>query len=462
VFSNAFSVPGNPVTEARGWEGIVSVTVNGYDIAYALGVAAASPVWLSKSASREKVLCALGQRTGHVLPREDSAPAILIHAVSLGEVNATRELVTQLHAARADVHIVISTTTTTGYERGRQLYGGKPRLTLVRFPLDFSTAINTFLDAIDPSLIVLMEGEIWPNFLLQCERRKIPVVLINGRMTESAFNRYRKIRFVTAQMLGRIRTVCLQDQVYADRFKMLGSPSDSIQITGTMKFDTAHIADSVAGDRELAIELGLPTADPLWVCGSTGPGEESLLLDAYRTLLQQFPTLRLAIIPRKPERFNDVADLIAARGFPLLRRSAHLPANAADCPVILGDTMGELRKFYSLATVVFVGRSLIDLGSRQWGSDMIEPAALAKPVVIGLWTHNFAEAVRSFRAAGAMIEVSAIPGLIETISGWLRDPAAAAAIGRRAQRVVQENQGATARHVQVILSAMGQHSDRNF
>jgi 3-deoxy-D-manno-octulosonic-acid transferase len=430
----------------------VSVAVNGYDIAYALGVAAASPVWLSKPASRHKVLSALGQRMGHVLPREDSGPAILIHAVSRGEVNATRELVAQFHAARPDLHIIISTTTVTGYDRGRQLYGNKPQLTVVRFPLDFSSAINTLLDALDPSLIVLMEGEIWPNFLLQCDRRKIPVVLVNGRMTESAFKRYRKIRFITAQMLRRIHTLCAQDQVYADRFKALGSPVDSVQITGTMKFDTAHIADSVAGDHQLALDLGLSNADPLCVCGSTGPGEESLLLDAYRTLLNQFPTLRLAIIPRKPERFDEVADLITAKGFPLLRRSNHTPANPTDRPIILGDTMGELRKFYSLATIVFVGRSLIDLGSRQWGSDMIEPAALGKPVIIGPWTHNFAEAVRSFRAANAMVEVSATPQMIQTITTWLSDPSAATEIGRRAQRVVKENQGATARHVEVILA----------
>jgi 3-deoxy-D-manno-octulosonic-acid transferase len=474
------------IPKVIGLAGGRELTLNGYDIAYGIAVAAAAPVWLAKPAARHKVLCALGQRMGHVLPREETSNAVLIHAVSLGEMNATRELVAQLKSHRPDLHVIVSTTTTTGYERGRQLYAGKPGMSLVRFPLDFSSAVNMLLDALQPSLIVLMEGEIWPNFLLQCHRRKIPVVLVNGRMTESAFRRYRRVRFLTSSMLRRIETICAQDAVYAERFTALGAPQSSVQITGTMKFDTASIADSVPGDQELADELGLADPqDPLWVCGSTGPGEEALLLEAYCELLTHFPNLRLAIIPRKPERFDEVAELITARGFELLRRSETTgraglssardsglrgsettgragPSSARNpgrgrpgSPVvILGDTMGELRKFYSLATVVFVGRSLVDLGSRQWGSDMIEPAALAKPVAIGPWTHNFAEAVRSFKSAQSMVEVSNVQGLVKTIAGWLSDPASGVDLGQRAQAVVKENQGATARNVKVILEAL--------
>jgi 3-deoxy-D-manno-octulosonic-acid transferase len=186
--------------------------------------------------------------------------------------------------------------------------------------------------------------------------------------------------------------------------------------------------------------------------------------NAYRTLLEKFPALRLVIVPRKPERFDEVAELIQSGGLPLLRRSSTVPAKPASPfsegkprgdrrrrPVILGDTMGELRKFYSLADVVFVGRSLVNLGSRQWGSDMIEPAALAKPVAIGPWTHNFAEAVRSFKAANAMVEVTDVGALVETISGWLSNASAAKELGKRAQEVVRSNQGATAKHVELML-----------
>jgi 3-deoxy-D-manno-octulosonic-acid transferase len=427
-----------------------------YEVAYTLGIAIASPFWVIRRAARHKVLLALGLRLGYMPPRSGDQQAILIHAVSLGEINATRELVNQLHAARSDLQMIITTTTATGYDRGRQLYHGKPYVTLTRFPLDFTSAIHRLLDAMRPNLIVLMEGEIWPNFLIECQRRKVPVVLVNGRISESAFARYRWIRFITAGMLRRIQTICAQDQVYADRFKALGAPADRVRITGTMKFDTATIAACVPGDRELARDLGLGEhGDPLWVCGSTGPGEEQLLLEGYRTLLCDFPTLRLAIIPRKPERFEEVATLIQSKGFGLIRRS--LPASAAGVsaglpPVILGDTMGELRKFYSLAGVVFVGRSLVNLGSRQWGSDMIEPAALAKPVIIGPWTHNFAEVVRNFKAADAMVEVDSLAMLVKTVDRWLRSPMEAEEIGKRAQTVVRQNQGATSRHAELVLA----------
>jgi 3-deoxy-D-manno-octulosonic-acid transferase len=160
--------------------------------------------------------------------------------------------------------------------------------------------------------------------------------------------------------------------------------------------------------------------------------------------------LRLVIVPRKPERFDEVAARIRHAGFPLLRRSSG-PASSAAQPVILGDTMGELRKFYSLADIVFVGRTLVDLGPRQHGSDMIEPAALAKPVIIGPWTHNFAEAMRKLREADAIREVTDGEALEKTVAQWLTDPVQAAAIGRRAQVVVQQNQGATDKHARIIL-----------
>jgi 3-deoxy-D-manno-octulosonic-acid transferase len=431
--------------------------INSYDIAYAVGLAIASPVWVLRAASRHKVLSALGQRMGYVLPRIDGKSAVMIHAVSLGEMNATRELVNQLLLARPDLHVILTTTTVTGYDRGRQLYCGKSNITLTRFPLDFSTAISRLIDGLKPDLIVLMEGEIWPNFLLRCSRRRLPVLLVNGRVSELAFSRYRRIKLITGRMLNRIAVICAQDQVYADRFIALGAPVDRVQITGTMKFDTARVAEKVEGDDQLAMELGLVRGGgPVWVCGSTGPGEEEMLLGVFKCLVEQFPTLRLVIVPRKPERFDEVAELIQSRGLPLRRRStpsAGLTASAVSSPpVVLGDTMGELRKFYSLADVVFVGRSLVNLGSRQWGSDMIEPAGLAKPVAIGPWTHNFAEAVRSFKAAEAMVEVADASALVGTIARWLSDPTRATELGKRAQEVVRSNQGATAKHVELVLN----------
>jgi 3-deoxy-D-manno-octulosonic-acid transferase len=423
---------------------------NLYDIAYGVAFGLSSPYWLIKAKARQKVSKALRQRMGRMPTREGQSPAVLIHAVSLGEINATPALVKLLRQARPDLEIVISVTTDTGYDRGKQLYGSTPNTTVIRFPLDLTTAIVRMLQAIRPSLAVLMELELWPNFLRQCAKSAIPVVLINGRMTAPTFKRYGVVKPITATMLRRLSAVCAQDETYADRFRQLGAPADRVQVTGTMKFDTAQVSDRVDGDDQLASDLALNKSDPLWVCGSTGPGEEHIVLDAYRTLLATCPTLRLAIIPRHPQRFNEVAALIAQRGYPLLRRSART-TSTSQRPIVLGDTMGELRKFYSLANVVFVGRSLVDLGPRQHGSDMIEPAALAKPIVTGPWTHNFAEAMRKLLDAQAIVEVADDGTLAKVIDGWLKDPAAALAAGRRAQEVVRANQGATARHAEIIL-----------
>jgi 3-deoxy-D-manno-octulosonic-acid transferase len=252
----------------------------------------------------------------------------------------------------------------------------------------------------------------------------------------------------------------------------LGAANNRVSVTGTMKFDTAAVADRVAGDSELADALGLDAAEPIWVCGSTGPGEERLILDTYRSLLATHPTLRLVIVPRHPERFDEVAALIQREGFTPVRRSlcrvgiAHRPVEEVGGAhptemsdlksqisnrVILGDTMGELRAFYSLARLVFVGRSLVDLGPRQHGSDMIEPAALGKPVIVGPFTANFADAVSRFSAADAIVEVNSRQELEQTVSKLLSDPAVAAAMARRAQQVVLREKGATERHARIIL-----------
>lgn len=487
--------------------------INLYDIAYGLGLTVAAPVWLLLPKARRKVLRALNQRMGEVAARNGRQQAVWIHAVSLGEVNATRGLVKRLRDLRPDLHLIISTTTDTGYEQARKLYNapdaavaalGRPemliestqrpadaQITVIRYPLDFSSAIEKVLDQLRPSLVVLLELEVWPNFIRHCAQRGIPVALVNGRMTELSFKRYRWAAPIISRMMRRLSAVCVQERVYADRFMSLGAPPDRVFITGTMKFDTATVADRVDGDEELAAILrinaaSLPTfaarpgassaAERVWVCGSTGPGEEEIALRVYRRLLSRYARLRLALVPRHPQRFDEVAQLIAAQGFEVRRLSEVKPAtrreqilaflageplpekNAAPAsevalpPVILGDTMGDLRKFYSLADLVFVGRSLVDLGSRQHGSDMIEPAALGKPVIVGPFTSNFSDAVSRFRAADALMEVHSDQELEEAVGVLLGTPEHALEMGKRAQQVVLQERGATERHVQVILS----------
>ena len=432
--------------------------INRFDILYAAGTLLSSPVWLARRASRRKVLRAFRERMGHVPRRDPGRPAVMIHAVSLGEMNATRELVRMLQTARPDLHVIVSTTTDTGHARGRQLYGWSPDVTLIRFPLDFTGSIERVLSRLRPQLVVLLELEVWPNFMLQCERRGIPVVLVNGRMTEHSFKRYGMLPdSVVSPMFRRLTRACAQDQTYANRFVELGTSPSRVSVTGTMKFDTAHVSDRIPGDDQLAAALGIRTGiEPVWVCGSTGPGEEEIVLHAYRHLLNRFARLRLVIVPRKPERFDEAAQLVEQFHFKCLRRSRNdpPPVDPPVPPVVLGDTMGELRKFYSLADVVFVGRTLVDLGSRQHGSDMIEPAALAKPVIVGPYTGNFAEAMMKLRQDDAIVEVSDEATLTEAVRVLLATPERAKPMGRRAQDVVRREQGATSRHAQVILDML--------
>jgi 3-deoxy-D-manno-octulosonic-acid transferase len=436
--------------------------INHYDIAYGLGVGVSAPYWLVKPSARRKMFSAFRNRMGHLddARRDPAKRAVMIHAVSLGEINATASLVKMLKQAQPTPHVIISTTTETGYARAKQLYGGVANLTVIRYPLDFSNAVSRVLDVLTPDVVVLMELEVWPNFLRACVRRDIPVLLINGRLTVSSYKKYRLIKPVAAGMFRKLAGICVQDEIYAKRFIELGANPGRVLVTGTMKFDTAEVANRVDGDEELATAVGLfPGAEPIWVCGSTGPGEEEIILRVYRRLLGNYSRLRLVIVPRKPERFDEVAALIEGAKFPCVRRSQKgvavaTPSGSAVPPVILGDTMGELRTFYSLADVVFVGRTLVNLGPSQHGSDMIEPAALGKPVIVGPFTGNFAEAMNKLRAAEAVMEVVDEATLAETVSVLRYSPEEAAGMGRRAQAVVMKEKGATLRHAEVIVGLL--------
>ena len=428
-----------------------------YDLAYAAAVAASAPVWAARGKSRRKVLKAFAERLGDVPARAGGGPSVMVHAVSVGEINATSALVRRLQQERPGLEVTVSTTTATGWERANALYGNDLGITVVRYPLDFSFAVRRVLDRRRPSVVVLMELEVWPNFVRECARRGIPVVLANGRITGKSFKGYRRAGPVVRRMFSRLAMVLAQDATYAERFIRLGAPADRVAVAGTMKFDTAAVAASVEGDRQLAAEVGLDAGGPVWVCGSTGPGEEAIILAMYGRLVGPFAGLRLCLVPRKPERFDEVAGLIREQRFGLRRRSGipNLESQISNSPpVILGDTMGELRKFYSLADVVFVGRTLVDLGPSQHGSDMIEPAALGRAVVVGPFTGNFAEPMSRFRAADALLEVADAAALEAEVRRLLASADERAALGTRARRVVVEQQGSTDRHARAVLSLL--------
>ncbi len=426
-----------------------------FDLIYGLAALVGWPYLLYRRITRGPSSTPLAEYFGRVPSRPVSAHCVWIHAVSLGEINATRTLVAELQQRAPDTIVALSSTTRTGLDRARQLY---PQLITFRYPLDFSFAVNAVLDRIRPSVIVLMELEVWPNLLHLAQARGIPVIIANGRVTEErTMRRFRHplLRWVGRRMFRQLRWVAAQDNTYAARFVELGVPSERVAVIGSIKYDAADTSDRIGGQDELAAAMGLDSAKPLLVCGSTGPGEEELLLTAYTRLLEHFPTLQVALIPRKPERFDEVAQLIVQHGYACLRRSTGAPLLPAGVneprPVALGDTMGELRKFYALATIVFVGRSLVPMG----GSDVMEVAGLAKPILVGPHTDNFAEAVSLLLAEGACRPVNSVDTLVAAVSDLLRHDERRQKMGAAGRAAIISRRGATAATVERVLELMG-------
>ena len=431
-----------------------------YDFGYFTALAAASPYWLARGRTRRKVFHALKHRDGRTSPVVSDGPRVLVHGVSLGEVNAARPIVAGLR--EAGVAVVVASTTQTGFARARDLYGNAA----VHYPVDTAAAVARFLDAVRPAVAVSMELEVWPNFALLCERRGIPLVVANGRITRRSFAGYRRLGPVVRPSFRRLARVLAQEAEYADRFVALGTPAERVEVVGSTKFDAAP--REVERDEALAAAVGIRPGGTVIVAGSTGPGEEQIILNALwggrgAHPRDRTPTalrsagmnpaatskIRLVIVPRHPERFDEVAGLIA-RDRPLLRRSGKPGRDGID-PVILGDTVGELRAFYALADIVIVGRTLVDLGERQHGSDMIEPCAMARPTVVGPFTGNFAGPMRQLLDVGGIVQIDSADDLAGVLRGWLDDPAAAAALGGRAAAACEAGRGATATTIDRIL-----------
>jgi 3-deoxy-D-manno-octulosonic-acid transferase len=423
------------------------------DVIYGVMLLVLSPWWLYRMIRHGRYRDGIAQRFGALPIRYGLQPVIWLHGVSLGEVNALSSLVRELHGQLPDYRLVISTSTDTGMGAARRLFGSGH--TVFRWPLDFSLVVRRALNRAAPDLVVLMEGDVWPNFLAACNRREIPVVVVNGRMSpDKGYPGYKKLGPLAARLFNRLAAIGVQEEAYAECFRKLGVQNQKVRVTGMMKFDTVQVADNLPGQDELAAALGIGPADKLIVAGGTGPGEEKLLLDMFAKLQAggKHPSARLAIVPRKPERFNEVAKLISDSGSPLIRRSKQPDGSSAEGPndaIILGDTMGELRKFYALASCVFVGRSLVPMG----GSDMIESAALGKPTAFGPHTFNFPQADEL--AENGCARVASVDELVDKLDHWLTDPSAADQAGKDAQQYVLTRQGATNRNVEMICELLG-------
>ena len=429
------------------------------DLAYAAAAAVTSPVWAARLLRTGKWRTDWAGRWGRVTPplppKGPGQRRLLIHAVSLGEVNLTRDLVRLLAERDPTLDIVISSTTNTGFARAEQLF--TPARRVVRYPLDFSAMVGRFLDAVDPDVVALAENEVWPNFTAACARRGVALAVINGRLTARSHRRYAKLRPLVAPMYARLAAVAAQTPDYAARFVDLGTPSERVHVLDTMKWDTAQLADAAAvpGRDELAVALGLDRARPVIVLGSTGEDEERPLVDALQ--LSQHPDWQVVIVPRKPERF----DAVAAQFPGIVRRTRTPLRNPAPGtgtpPLFLLDTLGELRAAYALADAVIVGRSFNGWG----GSDPIEPVALGRPTVVGPDHANFADAVAALRAAGGLVVAPTPAAAAADVARLLADRPAADALAQRGRAVILSRQGATARHADLLLALLAAAGNRS-
>ena len=380
-------------------------------------------------------------RMGDVRPplrARGTRPRVLVHAVSVGEVNAVRALVAELSG---DCEVVVSATTDTGFARAVQVF--EPAARVVRYPFDISSAVRSLLDAVRPDAALLCELEVWPNFSEACVERGIPMAVVNGRLSARSFRGYFRGRTLLSPMFRRLAAVGAQDDAYAGRFEAMGVPYGRISVTGTMKWDTAEIADHVSGADELAQEMGIDRSRPLIVAGSTAPDEHALLHRAVPAGVQ------LLCAPRKPEWFDRAASDLPGCVRRSQCRESCTDQGHIDCRPDAGggsggrfllDSIGELRRAYALADVVVIGRSFGDLH----GSDMMEPAALGRCIVTGPRTEDFAATADALRAGGGLVDATS-ESLARVLAGLIGDPARRAALGRAAREVVRAHQGATAR-----------------
>ena len=430
----------------------------GRDILYAGGVLITSPVWGVSLLRTGKWRTDWGARFGKVSPKGNrphpgplpggegaKAKTLLIHGVSVGEVNLIRQLVAELEKT-PNLNLVIATTTNTGFARATELYADRHRV--VRFPLDFSFAVRRFLDAVRPDAVALVELELWPNFMDACAARSLPAAVINGRLSARSFKRYRKVKRWLGRSFGQLAAAAVQSEDYAERFVAMGVSEERVRVLDTMKWDTAAVEDVVEGADRLAADLGIDRGRPLIVAGSTAPGEEKLLIETCPQDAQ------LLIAPRKPEWFEAVMKIapdavrrtgVQSGGSP---RIESVGFEGKKPRVFLLDTIGELRMAYSLADVCIVGRSFT---GELYGSDMMEPIALGKPTIIGPHYVDFVDTMKALRDAGGIV-VTDRPG--DAAAELLNNPAVAGELAAAGREVILSRQGATQRHAALLLNLL--------
>ena len=425
-----------------------------YNLALLAVLVAGAPWWLWRMATTQRYREGLGERLGRVRERLHSVygkPIIWLHAVSVGEVLAVSRLVHEIDTDFPGFRLLISTTTRTGQELARTRFGFER---VFYCPLDLPWAVQAYLKALKPRMLILAETEFWPNLLDGCFRRDTPVVVINARISDRSWPRYQMLRRLWRPILGRLTRVLAQTEVDAQRLIALGCDPQSTSVSGNLKFDVRAAQPAKAASLLKAHGGGLR----FFVAGSTLDGEEAALLAAWPRLLAAQPSLIMVLAPRHPERFAAVAALLRSSGMAWSRRS-DWERNSTIAPlkagqIVLLDTIGELASVYALAAVSFVGGSLIDAG----GHNPLEPAQFGVPIIMGPYYANFRAITDDLRAHDA-IRIAPQDELADSIVALLSNPSDAQAMGERALHVFEQQAGATARSIAVLQKLLDPSSE---
>ncbi|KQO44302.1 3-deoxy-D-manno-octulosonic acid transferase [Pseudomonas sp. Leaf83] len=362
---------------------------------------------------------------------------IWVHAVSVGESIAAAPMIRALQAQYPELPITVTCMTPTGSERIQAMFGNSVQHCYLPYDLPWASA--RFLDRVQPCLAVVMETELWPNHIHQCAKRGIPVALANARLSERSARGYARFAKLTAPMLAELSLIAVQTQAEAQRFLTLGARPECVEVTGSIKFDLKIDAELLQRAVELRRQWQAEQR-PVWIAASTHAGEDEIVLTAHRQLLATWPDALLILVPRHPERFNSVHELCISEGLKTRRRSMGEAVQASD-QVLLGDTMGELLFLYALADIAFVGGSLVANG----GHNLLEPAALGKPVLSGPHLFNFLEIAAQLREAGAMSEVENAMQLADKVAALLNEPSEMLRMSQAGLSVLKANQGALER-----------------
>ncbi len=375
---------------------------------------------------------------------------IWIHAVSVGETNAIRGLIEELRKAYPGKQLVISCVTATGYKVAQGLIKSGDFLTYL--PLDFSFIIKRLMRKVNPCCFIIAETEIWPNLISGLFKQKVPIIIINGRISDRSYSGYRAIKLFIKPILKKINYFCVQTDVDALRLRNLGVERRNIQVTGNMKFDLNLSAIKDPGIYRA--KLWLSDDDKLFVCGSTHPQEETLILQAYKEVVVVFPRLKLLIAPRHPQRGKEVANLIAAQGFMpvFISQISGACPTCINKPVFILDSIGELLNYYAAADVVFVGGSLVKTG----GHNLLEPASFKKPIIFGPEMFNFRQMQKLFLEHKAGLMANNALELTQKIKDILSNNLLAQQLGQAAFDLILRHQGASKRNVSLIKQFLNQ------